>query len=567
MKNITIVQKLVLSFVIMSLLLVGLGGWSIIQMNSLNENTTEMYNDNLLHIRKVGLLRENFLQIHSDLIQLINTTNSGDVTSLKKRIEILTEEDMLISDEFTKNSAVGQEKALIDDFNKNHEMYMMARNEFMVAFDTEDLLEAKAMLVTVELKKLKTFESLNALIDGNLEEASEANINNKRIYDQTTFVTLLMIGIGLVISVILGIIIASTLSGQLKKIMLFADSLSRGNLSTRISNLRSDEIGKIGNALNQAADNMKNLISEIVDGSKELEGSSELLTSKINEMSNKMLGINAATIAISAGAADLSATTQEINASVEEINSNANDLTEKSQSGQEASIVIQGRAYDVKIKGIQTSQASKELFKEKQLKILEAIKASSVVSEIMTMSEAIAAISTQTNLLALNAAIESARAGEMGRGFAVVADEIRKLAEQSSNNVTKIQTVIGQVNVAFSNLSENSRDILDFIEERVNPDYELLIDTATQYEKDAEYLRSMSREISEGSSMILGAIEHTSVAVESVAGTAQKSAESTTGIINYVDEAMVTIQEVNRMADQQSKLAMRLNQLIERFKI
>src|SRR5690606_39573054 len=61
------------------------------------------------------------------------------------------------------------------------------------------------------------------------------------------------------------------------------------------------------------------------------------------------------------------------------------------------------------------------------------------VESIITM---VGEIAEQTNLLALNASIEAARAGEHGKGFAVVAEEIRKLADQSAQNVQRISELI-----------------------------------------------------------------------------------------------------------------------------
>ena len=68
-----------------------------------------------------------------------------------------------------------------------------------------------------------------------------------------------------------------------------------------------------------------------------------------------------------------------------------------------------------------------------------------MLGEIGFIVNSVNDIAEQTNLLALNASIEAARAGEQGRGFAVVADEIRKLAENTKEQLDRMNTFTREI--------------------------------------------------------------------------------------------------------------------------
>ncbi len=360
----------------------------------------------------------------------------------------------------------------------------------------------------------------------------------------------------------------SSIAKNIKRVQVFAQNLAQGDFTIDTLDVKSkDELGTMGNSLNDMYMGNKDVIrnisehsEEIADSSIHLKTSSGRLLEEFKEIQTYMSQINDAMMAASAA-------TEEVNASADEVNSSVGVLASETEEAMKISQDIKKRAVSVEETSRKSYESATQLSVQFERQLDSSIENARVVENIGQMANVIAGIAEQINLLSLNASIEAARAGEQGRGFAVVADEIGKLAGETANTVGNIQTIIGQVQDAFQQLSGDSKGMLSFLQDTVTPDYNLFVETAGQYGKDAEFFANISDRVSKMSNDVEKIMDEMTKAIENIAEAAQDTAQTGSKIMNSVDDVSEMVEDVRDMSMKQQEIADNLDAVVKRFKL
>ena len=445
LRRFKITQRLVLCFGITALLLVALGVFCLLQMQSIRDQGEAVESGSLPSIAMADAIAIDLVKLRGESARLVaNADDPGAVVTSKINIEQLKNEVDKGFADYLSHATDSTERDSIKALQDAYSAFMPGLQDEIAMIEQRKVDDARMLLnTTLSLQGDLMDMQVQLLRELNKQSAATAVSAAGARFQQTRSIAVSAIAVALMLTLLLAWRLSLSIIRPLRQSLHIASTIAQGDLSPQPIPEGRDETAQLLKTLGQMRSNLHDTINQIYAAAGQLSQSVQEMGA-IADASAKNLQLQNDEIEQAAVAVN------QMSQAAGEVADNASSTSSESKASNEAA--AHGR---LRLTG--TIDSIRELTDNVLSSSQQADGLAERTLSISKILEVIRAIANQTNLLALNAAIEAARAGEAGRGFAVVADEVRSLAQRTSASTSEIETLINGVQKSTQDTAQTLR--------------------------------------------------------------------------------------------------------------
>ncbi len=273
--------------------------------------------------------------------------------------------------------------------------------------------------------------------------------------------------------------------------------------------------------------------------SNSLIKNSDILSTSASQLEGAATQVSSASQELSSGASELASSVEEVTSSIEELQS---IIESNSRNVNETELLMH-----------QTSDNNKQAIEisNNLIKAMEDITNNS--KKISKINKVIDDIAFQTNILALNAAVEAARAGDAGRGFAVVAEQVKSLAQKSADAAKETNDLI---DIVIESVEKGNNQVTITIE-NINKSKELIEKSVIMLEEVSKAFKEQAK----GANQVTKAMSQINSVVQQTASSSEETASSSEEMLSQVEEMKRIVESLSAIALGEKKAKMLLEKM------
>jgi methyl-accepting chemotaxis protein len=260
-KNTSIRTRITTGFLLVALVAAAIGAVGIFSLDKVARLDTAMYQDSTRPLGDLVRLTENFQQIHNLCKDIILAETTAEIENIQTEIKgkWQTFDAALAAIGATLNTQEG--KTLIEDIHASRTTY--ANNIDQIANNCR-YSNSRAALVIMRGScsdiQLRMGKQVDKLVNIKTEAAAATAAANEATAGAARLTMLVIMGIGVALSLLIGILIAGSISKPLRQSLQMLEEMARGRLQRRLHLKSRDEVGQMAQAMDRLADDLQSKV-------------------------------------------------------------------------------------------------------------------------------------------------------------------------------------------------------------------------------------------------------------------------------------------------------------------